>query len=225
MSTCPPLLRITKQCIYQQSLFSSARPSTHQPIPRQTVVTDFLSDKAREILRQSGQDLGPSGAENKMWSSLNASRRMDMSASIDPGQSLYQSHNHSGSNGFVRLYLHRFSAVESLFETCLLLSILAVTSRPPVLRDTMKALCARWRRRCNLYAGSCMTSKKLARRQVTNYPSAHFTKSVMPECDNIELQLSRTRTPKSRGDADLHSRRCIVTRLQISQRSASKHAA
>jgi len=55
-----------------------------------------------------------------MWSSLNASRRTDMSASMDHGQSLYQSHNHSGSNGFVRSHLHIFSARESYFEACLL---------------------------------------------------------------------------------------------------------
>ena len=89
-------------CKPQQSLFSSARPSTQQAIPRQTIVTEFLSDKAREILRQSGQDLGSSGAEDKLWSSLNASRRMDISSSMDFGHSVHKSQNLNGSNGYGR---------------------------------------------------------------------------------------------------------------------------
>eukprot|EP00802_Teleaulax_amphioxeia_P006204 Tamp_06208.p1 GENE.Tamp_06208~~Tamp_06208.p1 ORF type:complete len:612 (+),score=113.45 Tamp_06208:105-1838(+) len=75
----------------QQSLFMSANQSMNS-IPRQTVCTDFLSDRAREILQQSGQDLSSAGDDKRMWSSLYNSKSPALEAS---NQSLSRSFNNS----------------------------------------------------------------------------------------------------------------------------------
>ena len=76
-----PHRNASPQIFQQNALFSSAQQSTQAQvvvastaIPQKTVVMDFLSDKAREILRQTGQEPGDPGIEHRLWSSLNESQ-------------------------------------------------------------------------------------------------------------------------------------------------------
>ena len=76
-----PHRNASPQIFQQNALFLSAQQSTQAQvvgastaIPQKTVVMDFLSDKAREILRQTGQEPGDPGIEHRLWSSLNESQ-------------------------------------------------------------------------------------------------------------------------------------------------------
>ena len=84
-----------------QSSFQQATVAEFPEIPRKIVSTEFLSDRAREILRLSGQELDSPNIESKMWSSLNDSHRI---SGVAGNQSLNGSHqfrsfNHSSFNG------------------------------------------------------------------------------------------------------------------------------